>query len=374
MAGIYIHIPYCKQKCNYCNFFSSASGKTKEAFIDALLKEIALQHTYLKDEEINTIYFGGGTPSLLTKDNLDAIFNQLYKYYTINKDAEITLEANPDDLTKEKIIELKNTPVNRFSMGVQSFFKEDLEYLNRIHSSEQAIEAIKRAQDTGFNNITIDLIYGIPGASDQRWNDNLSIAFDLNIPHISSYCLTIEEGTALHHLINKGKAKPVDEEQGIRQFVILMDRMTENNYIHYEISNFCKDGFISIHNSNYWRQKKYLGLGPSAHSFNSHSRQWNTANITKYISSINNEIIPFESEILSTEQQYNEYILTSLRTIWGINKEYLKHHFNKEYNQHFDENIKQFLLFKTIEENATSYYLTRTGKFIADGIAAELFI
>ena len=374
MAGIYIHIPFCKQKCSYCNFFSSASSKNKEAFVEALLKEISLQQHYLAGETIDTIYFGGGTPSLLSKANIEDIFAQLYKHYNIKKDAEITLEANPDDLNKDKLLELKSTPINRFSMGVQSFFKEDLVYLNRIHSADQAIEAIKNAQDIGFDNITIDLIYGIPGADDVRWNHNLSIAFDLNIPHISSYCLTIEEGTALHHQISKGKATPVNEEQGIRQFDILMNQMEAHNYIHYEISNFCKQGFEAIHNSNYWKQQKYLGLGPSAHSYNCVSRQWNTANITKYNSAINAGNIPFESESLSIEQQYNEYILTSIRTIWGINKAYLHHNFSKEINTHFNKSIQKFLSHKNIIETETSYYLSRSGKYIADGIAADLFI
>jgi len=374
MAGIYIHIPFCKQKCNYCNFFSSASSKNKEGFITALLKEIALQQPYINGEEINTIYFGGGTPSLLTKNNIEDIFNQLHKYYSISKDCEITLEANPDDLDRNKLTDIKNTPVNRLSMGIQSFDEDDLKYLNRIHSSQQAVDAIKNAQDIGFNNITIDLIYGIPGLTDEKWNANLTKSFELDIPHISSYCLTIEEGTALHHLINKGKAKPVDEEQGIRQFELLMDAMKTHNYIHYEISNFCKEGFVSIHNSNYWRQQKYLGLGPSAHSYNYVSRQWNTANITKYIASIDKGIVPFEMEILTDDQKYNEYILTSLRTIWGVNIEYLKLNFNAEINTYFDKSIQKHLQQSTVEENDAIFTLSRKGKFIADGIASDLFI
>ncbi len=373
MAGIYIHIPFCSQKCHYCNFYSSASKKNKPAFVSALLKEIELQKNYLQDEIVSTIYFGGGTPSLLDIKELQEIIEKLYQQYKISEKAEITLEANPDDLTNEKLIELSKTAINRLSIGIQSFDDDDLQYLNRSHSANQAKEAIKNAQNYGFSNLSIDLIYGIPTLSNDTWAENIEIAINLGIPHISAYCLTVESGTALDIFIKKGRMLAIDEEKAAQQFDILMDLLGKHNYIHYEISNFCKEGFISQHNSNYWKQQKYLGLGPSAHSFNLLSRQWNISNITNYIQSIENNKIPCESEVLSLIQQYDEYILTSLRTIWGVNEHEILNKYGKEIYNYFIQHVESFIQKGWVGKKAGIYSLTRQGKYFADGIASELF-
>jgi len=377
MAGIYIHFPFCKKKCNYCNFFSVVSSKYRNLFVDALLKEIILQKDYLENETIQTIYFGGGTPSLLNKNEINKIFDQLNKYFRIDKNAEITLEVNPDNLTQIYVNEIKYSPVNRISIGIQSFLNEELKYLGRIHDAEQSLNSLKYLQDEGFENISIDLIYGIPSEKNNHttnWEKNLETAFTSNIPHISAYSLTVEPNTILDSLINKGKYEPVDEHTSAEHFEILMKSMREHNYIHYEISNFCKEGFYSKHNSNYWLQKKYLGLGPSAHSYNKISRQWNIASISKYIDSLNNKTVPFEKEILSETTKYNEYILTSLRTIWGCDINFIKSNFDKifyqlllkESEKYFQNN---FLFFK-----GNKIFLTDSGKLFADKISSDLFI
>jgi oxygen-independent coproporphyrinogen-3 oxidase len=374
MAGIYIHIPYCHQKCHYCNFYSTASKKTKPLFVSALLKEIKLQKEYLHDEIISTFYFGGGTPSQLNISELKQIIQELFQHYNISDKVEITLEANPDDLTEEKLFELSKTAFNRLSIGIQSFQETDLQYLNRSHSANQAIHAIKTAQKHQFSNLSIDLIYGIPTLSNESWIENIQTAIDLGIPHISAYCLTVETGTALDIFIRKGKMPAIDEEKASQQFEILMDILSKNNYIHYEISNFCKQGYVSQHNSNYWKQQKYLGLGPSAHSYNFVSRQWNISNISNYIDSIEKTLLPFEGETLSLIQQYDEYILTSLRTIWGIDEFEILNKYGKKYYDYFKQQIETYIQKAWVERNGNIYTLTKQGKYFADGIASELFI
>jgi len=374
MAGIYIHIPYCHQKCHYCNFYSTASKKTKPLFVSALLKEIKLQKEYLHDEIISTIYFGGGTPSQLNISELKQIIQEIFQHYNISDKVEITLEANPDDLTEEKLFELSKAAFNRLSIGIQSFQETDLQYLNRSHSANQAIHAIKTAQKHQFSNLSIDLIYGIPTLSNESWIENIQTAIDLGIPHISAYCLTVETGTALDIFIRKGKMPAIDEEKASQQFEILMDILSKNNYIHYEISNFCKQGYVSQHNSNYWKQQKYLGLGPSAHSYNFISRQWNISNISNYIDSIEKTLIPFEGETLSLIQQYDEYILTSLRTIWGIDEFEILNKYGKKYYDYFKQQIETYIQKAWVERNGNIYTLTKQGKYFADGIASELFI
>ena len=374
MTGIYIHIPFCRQKCNYCNFFSIASIKYKSDFIKSLLKEIGLQKNYFQDKEINTIYFGGGTPSMLSVDEIQLILNKINQSFSIEKDAEITIEANPDDLTIEKIIELRNTPINRISVGIQSFNDEDLKYINRKHNSEQAKNSIFRLKDFGFENISIDLIYGIPTLTEKKWEQNLDNFFKMEIPHLSAYSLTIEKKTILDNLIRKGKTKNISESQSIEHFKCLLDRMEENNFVHYEISNFSLHGRHSKHNSIYWTGGKYLGLGPSAHSFNGNSRQWNVANLSKFIQSLNNNIIPAEIEILNTDQKYNEYIMTSLRTILGCNKNFIKEQFGEKYLYHFIKSTKKHLKDKTLILKDDKYVLSQSGKLFTDGIASDLFI
>ena len=374
MTGIYIHIPFCRQKCNYCNFFSIASIKYKSDFIKALLKEIELQKNYFINNKVSTIYFGGGTPSMLSVSEISSILNKINQLFLIEKEAEITLEANPDDLTLEKIAELKNSPVNRISVGIQSFNDEDLKYLNRKHNSEQAKKSIFRLKEFGFENIGIDLIYGIPTLTEKKWEQNLDNFFSMEIPHLSAYSLTIEKKTILDNLIKKGKTENVSESQSIEHFKYLLNRMEENNFVHYEISNFSLSGRHSKHNSIYWTGGKYLGLGPSAHSFNGNSRQWNVANLSKYIQSINNGVIPAEIEILNTDQKYNEYIMTSLRTILGCNKNFIKENFGEKYLDHFIKLSKKYLKNRTLILKDDKYVLSKSGKLFADGIASDLFI
>ncbi len=373
MAGIYLHIPFCTQKCHYCNFFSLASKKNTAAFVSAICKEIILQKDYLQKESISTVYFGGGTPSLLNNSDLQNIFGNLYSTFKIEEDAEITLEANPDDLKIDKIRELSDLPINRLSIGIQSFFDDDLQFLNRSHSSLQASEAIFNAHKQGLSNISIDLIYGIPTLTDEKWKENIKIAIDSGVQHISAYSLTVEANTAFDLFIKKGKIKAPEEEQTARQFEILMDTMNNQGFIHYEISNFCKEGFFSRHNSNYWKHQKYLGLGPSAHSFNLESRQWNVSNLQKYIQSINAGSIPFEKEILTASQKYNEYIMTGLRTIWGIDLNEVKLKFGEENLFYLSKNSQKYINNKTIEIKNNALILTEKGKFLADGIASDLF-
>lgn len=374
MAGIYIHIPFCKQKCHYCNFYSVASDKNKEAFLEVLVKEIELQKNYLENEIIETIYWGGGTPSVLSAAEINFLFEQITKHFIISDKAEITFEANPDDLTKSYLNSLKETPINRFSIGVQSFIEEDLKYLNRIHSADQAYHSIKDAQDTGFENMSIDLIYGIPTLTKANWIKNLKIFFELGLPHLSAYALTVEPKTALDVLIRKQKMKDIEEDSILDHFMILLEQMKLKGFTHYEISNFCKEPFYSVHNKNYWFRKNYLGLGPSAHSFNGFSRQWNVSNVQKYISSINSGVISKEIEELSVDQKYNEYILTSLRTIWGIDASYILNQFGVSYLDNFNKEIKCYIYENKVVVEKGRYCLTDAGKLFADGIAADLFL
>ncbi len=370
MAGIYIHIPFCSQACHYCNFYFSTSRGNKHKFIHALLKEIERTQDYLQAERIETLYLGGGTPTQLTIDDLGLIVEKLNAAYDLSSLQEFTIEANPDDLKDtETIRALGKLGVNRFSIGVQSFFDEDLLYMNRVHNSGEALASIKRVQDSGFGNITIDLIYGTPTMNNEHWRKSLEIAFSLNIPHISSYALTVEPKTSLERKIKKGESLPVDEERTARQFKILMEEMRRNNFEQYEISNFAKNKKYAVHNSNYWFGKKYLGLGPSAHSFNGDARRWNVANNIDYINSISRNKLNFEEEILTEAQKVNEKIMTSLRTMWGLTI-----------------TSYQLPIIKLIQKNLefvnSSHYtfengvlkLTDEGKFFADAIAARLFI
>ena len=372
MAGIYIHIPFCKQACNYCNFYFTTSLTGKRKLIDALLHEIDLSKAYLNAEPIETLYWGGGTPSLLSVSELTEIVRKLEHYYSFAQMKEFTLEANPDDLNPDKIDELvllQHLGLNRLSVGIQSFRDEDLRYMNRAHNAEEAIISVKRLQDAGFENLTIDLIYGAPTMNDEQWLTNLEAAFKLNVPHISSYALTVEPKTILYKKIKSGAQIPLDEDQSARQFKMLMQQMLANGYEQYEISNFAKPGKYAIHNSNYWSGKKYLGLGPSAHSYNGNSRRWNVANNIHYISAISNGEIKYEEEVLTESQKVNEWIMTSLRTQWGLP-------INKAIPA-----IAGPILERLKSVNPSFYIykddiltLTDQGKLFADGIASTLFI
>lgn len=343
------------------------------AMIDAICLEMKLQRSYTSKQSIETIYFGGGTPSMLESSGLEKIMTGLQQNFSIDTAAEITLEANPDDISTENLALWKTMGINRLSIGIQSFLDKDLKYLHRVHNAEKAIACLYLAKDAGFNNLTLDLIFGIPDLSDQDWLFNINTALDLRIPHISAYALTIEPRTALDLMIKKGKATPVDEQQSARQFEILMETMQARGYLHYEISNYCLPGHFAKHNTAYWKGETYLGLGPSAHSFNGKSRQWNVSGIKDYLDSVNNNILPAESETLTREQQYNEFVMTGLRTMWGCDIEVIKLKYGAQYAGYFSENMAPWLEIGCIEKIGSVVTLTQKGKLLADGIASDLF-
>lgn len=341
--------------------------------IQAISKELHLRKHECTGKVIETIYFGGGTPSLLTNEELQHILVTVYTDYNVIENPEITLEANPDDLSIDRIHALAKTPVNRLSIGIQSFFDEDLKLMNRAHNSHEARDCLREASKL-FENITIDLIYGIPGMDNERWKQNIEIALSYNIPHISSYALTVEPKTALEHFIKKGVIADVDDDSAREQFHILIDTLKSHDFVHYELSNFGKEGFFSKNNSAYWLGKPYIGIGPSAHSFNGTERSWNIRNNAKYIKAIQDERLPSDREVLSLQDQYNEYIMTGLRTIWGVSIKRIESDFGIEFKNHLltcsEVFIKQHLLY--IENQILS--VTKEGKFLSDGIAAELFM
>jgi oxygen-independent coproporphyrinogen-3 oxidase len=375
MAGIYIHIPFCKKACHYCNFHFSTTLNKKEEILNAIHKEIILSEEYLDREQVNTIYFGGGTPSLLQPQEVCELLNKIREYHTVNSNAEITLEANPDDLADvddAKIEGFKACGVNRLSIGVQSFFDQDLKYMNRSHNGDEACYAVKRAMDCDMN-MSIDLIYGTPTMNDKNWLKNLKTAFDLKVPHVSSYCLTVEPKTALDQFIKTGKSKPISEEQSRAQFAILMDEMEKNDYDHYEISNFCKSGRISKHNSNYWCGEKYLGLGPSAHSFNGVSRQWNLSNNSGYINALRDDKLYFDVEVLSKEDRYNEMIMIGLRTKNGVSLETIEAQFGFVFSEQLKRDAIVYVEAGLLNQDKGSFVATREGKMVLDKISSDLF-
>jgi len=374
MAGIYLHIPFCKQACHYCDFHFSTSLKYKGEMLDALRKELILRKDYLQDETIGSIYFGGGTPSLLSTKEINQIVDDIYNNFKVDSSIEITLEANPDDLTKEKTRELRASLINRFSIGVQSFYEEDLRWMNRAHNAQEAQTAIKRVQDSGFENITADLIYGFPLLTDIKWINNIQQIIDLEIPHLSAYSMTIEPQTPLASFIRKGVQKPMNDGQSADQFVMLMNMITENGFEQYEISNFARNSLYSKHNTNYWKGVSYLGIGPSAHSFNGFGRQWNIANNSKYISAILKNEIPAENEVLSEADRFNEYIMTSLRTKWGVDLNYLKQNFPIDFTEILNETMQKNIFDGKIKKEQSIYTLSTEGKLLADQIASDLFI
>ena len=369
MSALYLHIPFCKQACHYCNFHFSTSLQYKSEMVAALMREIEMRKDYLPGKKLNSVYFGGGTPSLLSERDLSLIFDETDKHFVFNDEAEITLEANPDDLTFEKLRILRDSPTNRLSIGIQSFSDEDLCYMNRAHNAKEAAGCIERAQKYGFENLTVDLIYGTPTMSDAQWQENVERIIDLGIPHVSCYALTVEPQTALQHFIEKGKSQPVDEEQTARQFEYLTARLKAAGFVHYEISNFAKPGSFAKHNSNYWTGSPYLGIGPSAHSFDGKSRQWNAANNAAYMKGIEAGKVPFEREFLTAAQRYNEYILTALRTVWGVDLQKIEPNFAA----YFLKNVQPFLKNETVFEKQGVFCLTEKGKLLADNISMELF-
>lgn len=392
MAGIYLHIPFCKQACHYCNFHFSTSLNRKNEFVAALLKEMAYQQDYIGAVAVETVYFGGGTPSLLTEDELRLILDNLRQLFVIEPAAEITLEANPDDITTvAKLNAWKKVGINRLSIGVQSFFEEDLRWMNRVHDAGQAANSIRMAQDQGLDNISIDLIYGGPTLPDDHWEKNVAQAVAWGIPHLSCYALTVEPRTALDTMIRRHAKEAVNPDHQARQFGLLMDWLAAAGYEHYEISNFSLPGRRSRHNSSYWQGKPYLGLGPSAHSYNGTSRQWNISNNARYIDSLLSGQLPFEKEELTAVEQLNEYIMISLRTMEGCDLQVVAGRWGPEKAEELRRQAEQFLhreLMTIARKPAMTYItvaggpeepvveklvLTREGKLLADGIASELF-
>lgn len=374
MSGIYIHIPFCKQACHYCNFHFTTSLRRKNELVAALLDEIDLRQSYLDNEIVETIYFGGGTPSLLNFEDLEKIQGSLKQKFSISPDAEVTLEANPDDINREKLKAWKLTGINRLSIGIQSFFEEDLIWMNRAHNALQAKQCIELAQKEGFNNITIDLIYGTPSLTDEKWKRNVDTAISLGIPHLSCYALTVEEKTTLHKLIVQHKKEDINKDAQADQFLLLMNWLEHAGFEHYEISNFAKPGFRSRHNSSYWQGKKYLGLGPSAHSYDSVSRQWNISNNNIYIDSLKKGALAFEKEILTPIQQLNEYIMTSLRTNEGLSLKIIEQKGGSETLNYVKNESRKYVETGKLNEENNVLKLTREGKLLADGIAATLFV
>lgn len=372
MAGIYIHIPFCRQACHYCDFHFSTSMKKKDDMVLAIAKEIAMRKDEFAGEIIETIYFGGGTPSVLSNDEIEFIINAVYSNFTVTHNPEITLEANPDDLSIERITSLSHSQINRLSIGVQSFFEDDLKMMNRAHNAVEAevclVEAVKY-----FDNISIDLIYGVPGMTNERWLHNVQKALSFGIPHISSYALTVEPKTALDKFVKKGVIAQPSDEAAQEHFMLLVDTLEANGFVHYELSNFGKEGYFSRNNTAYWLGKKYLGIGPSAHSYDGISRSWNIANNALYLKGMEEGIRPAETEKLTIADRYNEYVMTGLRTIWGISVERVETELGKMYSDYLIAESERFIEQGLLENLDGVIKTTKKGKFLADGIASDLF-
>lgn len=373
MSGIYIHIPFCKQACHYCDFHFSTNLKKKDEMVLALAKEIEMRKSEFQDEIVETIYFGGGTPSILSIEDLKFLIDEVYLNYKVVENPEITVEANPDDLTENRIIELSKNKVNRLSIGIQSFFEDDLQLMNRAHNAEEAKKCLETATQY-FDNISIDLIYGIPEMSNEKWLQNIETALSFGVPHISSYALTVEPKTALHSFIQKGIIPQPDDEVAQEHFHILVDKLSESGFIHYELSNFGKENYFSKNNSSYWLGKKYIGIGPSAHSYDGKNRGWNISNNSLYIKSIQENKLPFEIETLTKTDRYNEYIMTGLRTIWGVSLERIEQEFGKTYLDYLNRQAAKFIEDHLLFVDDNILRTTKKGKFLSDGIASDLFL
>lgn len=373
MAGIYIHIPFCKQQCTYCDFhFSTTFEVYRSAMIDAIVQEIENRKAYLENQEIRTIYFGGGTPSILNEVEIKLILDKVYKSFNVANNAEITLEANPDDINIDNLEIWKNAGVNRLSIGLQSFKKSDLEWMNRAHTVEDSFQCVKLAKQYGFEDITVDLMYGLPDLSMEEWENHIQEVLNLNVPHISAYCLTVEEKTVLSNLVGKGKIITASEDQQSDQFLKLLEKLEASKFVQYEISNFSKPGHESKHNSNYWKGEWYLGVGPSAHSFNGKNRSWNVANNQQYIKAIEQNLEYSTLEILTPANVFNEMLLTGLRTIYGVNL--IKLDKIASISDGFHQKTGEFTQNGWVEKNGNELFLTKEGRLRADFIASELFI
>nr|WP_129729495.1 radical SAM family heme chaperone HemW [Parabacteroides goldsteinii] len=372
MAGLYIHVPFCAKRCLYCDFFSNTEMKYKEPYVTALIRELEIRKDYIGNEPLETIYFGGGTPSQLQATDFERIFDAIQRLFDTSGCKEVTLEANPDDMTPEYVTGLRRFPFNRISMGVQSFKAEDLRFLNRRHDREQALRAVELCKENDLANISIDLIYGLPGQTLKEWESNLDMAIRLDIPHISAYHLIYEEGTALYKLKEAGKISPVEEEVSVSLFTSLIDRLTANGYLHYEISNFARPGMISRHNSSYWTGKKYLGAGPSAHSYNGESRQWNVSSLPAYIRRIESGSPEVEVEELDINTRYNDFIITGLRTMWGVNLTEIQGQFGNDKLIYCQKQATPYLKQGLLIEKDATQTLSRNGIFISDSIMSDL--
>lgn len=372
MAGIYIHIPFCKQRCTYCDFYTQVAPHLIPEIVDCINRELNLRKDYLKNSPIETIYFGGGTPSVLNNSQFVAIFSTIFSLYNVNPDAEITFEANPDDLSPEFLDSIASLPFNRISIGIQSFDDEDLKRINRRHSGIQAINAVKKCQDHGFNNISIDLIYGLPSQTIERWKNQLNIAFQLNVQHISAYGLTYEEGTRLWKQREMGKVDVVMDDEMIIMYDIMLQKMIENGFEAYEISNFSLPGYHSRHNSAYWEMNPYLGVGPSAHSYDGNSRQWNISSNKKYINALKNDESFFEKEVLTLNERYNDYVMVALRTVKGIDLKLIESNFGVVFKNYCTKNSTQFIEMNKLKYNEHLLSLTKEGIHISNLIIGEL--
>lgn len=372
MSGVYIHIPFCSKKCFYCDFYTSLSVRHKKEYIKSLIKELKLRQNYLINPEVKTIYFGGGTPSLLTSTEIQLILDEIYNIYNVSKDAELTLEANPDDLTKNYVKNLKLTDINRLSVGLQSFSDVDLELMNRRHKTNEIYSSIKYLQDAGYSNLSGDLIYGLPNSNIEKWEYNLEKFFKLKIPHLSAYHLTYEANTVFKKYLKNGKVKEINEDNSLQQFKILKAETAKKEYIHYETSNFAKEGFFSKHNTAYWQQKSYLGIGASAHSYNLKSRQYNVSNLKEYMKRVGEGTEFFEKEELTVNDKYNDYIITTLRTMWGVNLNYVKDNFEVKHYLFIKSQSKEFIEqnLLTLEQNTIK--TSPKGKFVEDMILEKL--
>lgn len=372
MAGLYIHIPFCTKRCLYCDFFSNTEMKYKEPYLSAVIRELELRKDYLEGEPVETIYFGGGTPSQLQAADFSRIFEAIHRLFDVSPCVEITLEANPDDMTPGYVAGLQTLPFNRVSMGVQSFKEEDLRFLNRRHNREQALLAVDLCKKNGLENISVDLIYGLPGQTLEEWKQNLDTVIRLDIPHISAYHLIYEEGTALYKLKEAGKITPVNEDLSVALFTSLIDQLTANGYLHYEISNFARPGMLSRHNSSYWIGKKYLGIGPSAHSYNGQNRQWNISSLPGYLQAINKGVPNIEIENLDINTRYNDFIITGLRTMWGIKFNEIQQQFGKDKLIYCQKQAAPYLKQGLLIEKDDTLTLSRNGIFISDSIMSDL--
>ena len=374
MAGIYIHIPFCRQKCYYCDFYKTVNTSLQQKFLTTLKAEANVRKNYVQNEVVETIYLGGGTPSVLTAEELGDLMACLKKEFSIHSDAEITMEANPDDLNPDYLRGIRSAGINRLSMGIQAFQDRHLQKMNRRHNADEAVKAVYNAIDTGFDNISIDLIYGLPDLSETEWKESLEKAFSLPVQHLSAYHLTYHEGTPFYTWLKKGTLKELKEKDSVRQFEMLLKMAKEGGYEHYEISNFAKSGLYSKHNTSYWMGKKYLGLGPSAHSFDGESRRWNVSHVESYIKAFESGVSYFEEEQLSEKDKYNEYILTRIRTSWGVSENEIREKFGIEKASYFKQQIQIYLEQGKAILNQGIINLTREGLFVSDDIMADLII